>query len=311
MISKSLMSLKDMFGDTDNLLEIEIEKLDAFSNHPFSLYEGERLQDMIRSIKELGIITPVIVRRKGERFEILSGHNRTNAARLAGLNKIPVVIKENVTDEEAMWIVTETNLVQRSFVDMTHSERALVLYQYHSTLKAQGKRTDLVKEVEALGLEYTTSCQLGQKLLSNELAGEAYHLSGRTVSRYIRVYKLISYLKEKLDKGELPLLGAVNLSYLKNDEQILVGNILKKNNFKVDIKSSKKLRELSKTNECTYETIYYLLQGNSKEDKNNIKFRTIKLKKTIVNQFFCEDTNEKVIEETIEKALKYYFEESK
>lgn len=311
MASKNLMSIKDMFGDTDNLLEVEIEKLDAFSNHPFRLYEGERLQDMIHSIRELGIITPVIVRRKGERFEILSGHNRTNAARLAGLNRVPVVVKESVTDEEAMWIVTETNLVQRSFSDMLHSERALVLYQHYSSLKAQGKRTDLLKEVEAVGIDDITSCQRGKKLLSNELAGEVYHLSGRTVSRYIRIYMLISCLKEKLDKGELPLLGAVNLSYLKNEQQVLVANILEENNFKVDIQSSKKIRELSEKDECTYEDIYSLLQKKSKKNTNNIKFRTIKLKNTIVNQFFYQDTNEKVMEETIEKALKYYFENNK
>ena len=151
MSEKKLMSLDDMFGDSINTTEqenqtkIEISRLMPFENHPFKLYEGERFENMVRSIKEFGVIVPVIVRPKGYDYEILSGHNRVNAAKAAGLLEVPVVIKENLEDEEAMLIVTETNLMQRSFSDMLHSERAAALSEHHKALSSQGKSTDLLK----------------------------------------------------------------------------------------------------------------------------------------------------------------------
>jgi len=106
-------------------LSLDIADLVPYTNHPFKLYEGDRLDDMVRSIKELGVLMPVIVRpNEDETYEILSGHNRANAAKLAGLKEIPVIIKTGLSDDEAKLIVTETNLVQRSFADLSHSERA-------------------------------------------------------------------------------------------------------------------------------------------------------------------------------------------
>lgn len=133
-------SFADIFGEEitpdskakTGMTEIEISKLVPFLNHPFKLYEGERLNDMVVSIKELGVILPVVIRPKGEAaYEILSGHNRVNAAKIAGLEKIPVVIKEGLTEEEANLIVTETNLLQRSFSDLSHSERAIALCPFY------------------------------------------------------------------------------------------------------------------------------------------------------------------------------------
>lgn len=306
MANKSLMSLADMYGNTDNLSELEIEKLDSFSNHPFSLYEGERLRDMIRSIKELGVITPVIVRRKGERFEILSGHNRTNAARLAGLNKVPVVIKDNITDEEAMWIVTETNLVQRAFTDMSHSERALVLYRHHAILKEQGKRTDLLKEIERLEAEHITSCQLGQKLSSNKVAGENYHLSGRTVSRYIRIYELIDELKERLDKGAIPFVAAVELSYLGIEQQQIVDKVLQMYNLKINIKQAQEIKRCKDQDDFGEELVYLILKEKPSRQSN-----TYGVNKKIILDFFEKDTEKKEIERIIREALEVYFNNRK
>ncbi|MDR2729214.1 MAG: ParB N-terminal domain-containing protein, partial [Chitinispirillales bacterium] len=110
---------------TDVTNTLSIDALVPFANHPFKPYEDSRFDDMVRSIKELGVIVPVIVRPKEDGiYEILSGHNRVNAAKQAGLAEVPVIIKENLTEEEASLIVTETNLVQRSFADLSHSERA-------------------------------------------------------------------------------------------------------------------------------------------------------------------------------------------
>ena len=131
-----------------------VDELIPYADHPFKLYEGERLDDMVRSVKELGVIVPVIVRPLDEDYEILSGHNRVNAAKIAGLKKVPVIIKTGLTDEEAKLIVTETNLVQRSFADLSHSERAVALKMHLEALKesngGQGTRTDLLDEIKTL-----------------------------------------------------------------------------------------------------------------------------------------------------------------
>ena len=138
---------------TSGVEKLDIENLVPFANHPFKLYEGERLNDMTRSIKEMGVLLPVIVRPNPKdkvNYEILSGHNRVNAAQRAGLTFVPVIIKEGLSDDEAKLIVTETNLVQRSFSDLSHSERAIALKQHMEVVRKQGKRSDLIDEIERL-----------------------------------------------------------------------------------------------------------------------------------------------------------------
>lgn len=143
-----MINLNEMFGleDENNNIETEgkratevnLSQLVPFLNHPFKLYQGDRLDDMVQSIKEYGVITALIVRPKEDgKYEILSGHNRANAGKIVGLEKVPVVIKEDLTDEEAMLIVTETNLIQRSFSELTHSEKARILAERHKAIKEQ------------------------------------------------------------------------------------------------------------------------------------------------------------------------------
>lgn len=113
---------------------LEIDSLVPYSNHPFKVYEGERLADMVRSIKEMGVLLPIIVRPlEDDTYEILSGHNRVNAAKLAELSEVPVIIKTGLNDDDAKLIVTETNLIQRSFSDLSHSERAIALKSHMDT----------------------------------------------------------------------------------------------------------------------------------------------------------------------------------
>lgn len=153
---KKLQSFEEIFGKIEDpkdkeqtgVTEIEIEKLVPFHNHPFKLYEGQRLDNMVTSIKEMGAMVPIIVRKTDSNFyEILSGHNRVNAAKLAGVDKIPAVVKGNLTDDEAMLIVIETNLMKRSFSDLLPSEKARALKEHHDALSRQGERTDLINEI--------------------------------------------------------------------------------------------------------------------------------------------------------------------
>ncbi|NLP00031.1 MAG: ParB N-terminal domain-containing protein, partial [Clostridiaceae bacterium] len=145
-------SFAEIFGEeavidqkpAGNKVEISIGKLIPFKGHPFKLYQGERLQGLVDSIREIGVILPVVVRPiKDGDYEILSGHNRVNAARIAGLDIVPAIIKEGLTEEEANLIVTETNLLQRSFSDLSHSERAIALKRHYDNIKEQSKKAQL------------------------------------------------------------------------------------------------------------------------------------------------------------------------
>lgn len=135
--------------ENQNYQEINIEQLVPFKDHPFALYEGQRFTDMVESICTNGIITPIIVRPIMDgKYEILSGHNRVNAAREAGLAAVPTVVKE-VDDGEAQFIVTETNLIQRSFADLKHSERAMVIAAHYEAMKKKsGYRSDLLEGID-------------------------------------------------------------------------------------------------------------------------------------------------------------------
>lgn len=129
---------------------LKIEQLVPFENHPFKLYEGERFNEMVESIKQFGVIVPIVVRKKKLKFQILSGHNRVEACKALGIKEIPAIVKEGLTEEEALLIVTETNTMQRSFTDLPHSERATVIAVRHEAMKKQGIRTDLLREIEIL-----------------------------------------------------------------------------------------------------------------------------------------------------------------
>ena len=146
-----------------------IGQLTPFRSHPFRLYEGERLGDMVESIRVNGVFIPIIVRRINSILEILSGHNRVEASRIAGLAEIPTIILENVTDDDALVIVIETNLLQRSFSDMSHSEKAAVLALRHSKMFSQGKRNDILVQLQILDKPHDirhdeTFGQVGQKI---------------------------------------------------------------------------------------------------------------------------------------------------
>lgn len=323
MNEKKLMSLDDMFRDVttksdidSGVIEVEINKLIHFSNHPFKLYEGERFDDMVKSIKELGIIVPIIVRKKDDKYEILSGHNRVNAARIAGFDKVPILIKENIDDEEAILIVTETNLMQRSFSDMLYSERAAALSEHHKALKSQGRRTDLLQEIAVIMKVDNTNSEatsrlLGKKLTSADKTGRSFNLSGRTVSRYLRICYLIKELKDRLDIEEVPFFAAVELSYLKEEEQSIVEYIIAENKFKIDLKKSEVLKEHSEKSKLNEEIVYSILSGEFNKKIKSNKAATIKLKRKLISKYFKPEAKLQEIEEIIDKALKLYFDDER
>lgn len=320
MSEKRLMSLDDMFGDTQpeketksGITEIEIEKLVSFSNHPFKLYEGERLNDMVESIKEFGVIVPIVVRPIGTSYQILSGHNRVNAAKLVGILKVPAVIKEGLTEDEATLIVTETNTMQRSFSDLLHSERAAVIYTRHKAMANQGIRNDLLNEIERLSKsneikEDETFSPLGKKLRTHEEIGETYKLSKNSIARYLRIFKLIDEIKEFLDKGEISIRAGVDLSYLSEEQQNMIVEITAENNYKIDMKKAEVIRDYSEKGKLNEKTAYSILSGELNKRTISNKPAYIKLKQKLINKYFKPEAKQTEIEDIIDKALKLYFE---
>lgn len=140
----------------NEVVRIAVEQLVPFHEHPFKLYEGQRLDDMVESIKEHGIMIPILVREHKDKYEILSGHNRLNAAVMAGLKEVPAIIKVGLTEKEAYTYVIETNLIQRGFSELLPSEQAAALAVEYDKVISQGKRNDIIREIEKLsGIEST------------------------------------------------------------------------------------------------------------------------------------------------------------
>lgn len=282
------------------------------ATYPFKLYSGQRFDDMVLSVKERGIIIPVIVRPEGENdYEILSGHNRIEAAKAAGLETVPSIIKEGLSDEEALLIVTETNLLQRSFADLTHSERAVTLSMHHEAIKKQGKRTDLIFEIESMVKasnikDSETFSQVAKKLRTHETMAKEYGLSKDSIARYLRINKLITAFKEMLDNGELAFIPAVTLSYLTEQEQRLVNDTLTSNNYKIDMKKAEALRQLSDKRKLTEETAREVFEGKPIAKKSN-RPAAIKIKPKTVSKYFTPSQKPDEIENTIVKALEFYF----
>lgn len=313
---RKLEDLASMFGDGDDKkekCELDIKTLVPFNNHPFKLYEGQRLDDMVQSIKELGVLLPIIVRMKSlEKYEILSGHNRVNAAKMAGLEKVPAIIKENLSDDEALLIVTETNLMQRSFSDLSISEKAKSLKVHYDALSNQGMRTDILEQIKICLNAYdfndnSTSSQFGTKLRTSEKLGEKYSLSRNSVARYIKINELSSDLLKQVDEGDIPFIAGVELAFLKESEQTDLFEIMVEEEYKVDLKKSKMLKEESQKNNLTPDRIRLILSGelDKKKKKDGMK---IKVNEEVVEKYF-KGKNVKEIEKTIALALEKYFQE--
>lgn len=224
---------------------IAVDKIEPFHEHPFKLYQGERLDDMVESVKEHGILTPVIVCETESGYEMLAGHNRMNAAKIAGIKEIPAIVKTGLSEEEAYIYVIETNLIQRSFSELLPSERAVVLSERYEKISCQGRRSDIRREIEIMnGKKPVETCGHDvHKSRSRERIGEEYGMTGRNIARYMRVSQLIDPLKNLLDNGEIALVAAVDLSYLEEEEQNLVAEQIQWGGIKLSPKTAKAFRE--------------------------------------------------------------------
>lgn len=216
-----LCGAEDVSAPEGGIQMLPIDSIRPFRNHPFRLYNGERLEDMVESIREHGVLSPVIVWQHSDGYEMLAGHNRQNAGKLAGLTEVPAIVKTDLTEKDAYVYVIETNVIQRGFAELLPSEKAAVLAERYEKVSNQGKRNDILQEIERLsGMDPAETCGHDvHRLKSRDAVGEEYGMTGRNIARYIRVNQLEQPLKKRLDDGELSLVSAVELSYLCSEEQ--------------------------------------------------------------------------------------------
>jgi len=258
---KSLISPTAPMENMGNFTTLYIENLVHFADHPFKLYSDEKLMELAESIKQSGIINPVVVRRLKDtgQYEILSGHNRTEAARKAGLMDIPARVVD-VDDDTARLIVTESNLLQRE--KLLPSEKGRAYKMQLDALKRQGQRTDLTQMVDDLN-NLETSAPMEQKL-TRALVAERNKESSTQIQRYIRMNSLIPELMVTVDEENVPFRAGVELSYLLEEEQQNLATLLTTNeSYKVNLETAGILKTLSKAGQLDSVRIKQVLDGEN------------------------------------------------
>jgi len=293
---------------TENGVEqIAIDSIKAFHNHPFHLYEGERLNDMVESIREHGVLNPVIVLKTHDGYEMLSGHNRANAAKLAGLAEIPAIVKVGLSEVEAYVYVIETNLMQRSFTDLLPSEKAAVMAAHYDKVCCQGKRNDIIRELQILSGANPddTCCHNGNKLKSLDVIASEYGFSSRNAARYLRLNHLIQPFKNLMDENKIALLAAVDVSYLTEEEQQMLWNIVERQGLKVKPAYAEKLRKAS--GNLTEEKMAEILEALQVKHTDGNAGVSFKLPKSICSKYF-DGMDSKQMAAVVEQALAAWFE---
>lgn len=228
--------LNNLYEERQEIENLEIKNLIPYKNHPFHLYEGDRLDEMIKNIEENGVLQPIIVRYLDdiEKYEILSGHNRVNALKILEKETVPAIVKENVSDEEAERIMIDTNLMQRSFNDLTLSEKAEVLSVKYKDYNRQGIRSDLLEEGEKKSEKYNSRGRLA----------EEFDLSESTVFRLIALNDLDEFLKMKLDNKEINMQTALEFVKLSKKDQVRVIELVEEYQVKLNKDLMKSINEM-------------------------------------------------------------------
>ena len=266
--------------------EIPLSEIDEFPNHPFHVRLDEDMDQLVESIKERGIITPVTLRQKPDgRYEIVSGHRRTKACELAGLTTVKAEIKE-LSRDEAIILMVESNLQRTTILP---SEKAFSYKMRLEAMNRQGQRTDL------------TSTPVVSKSRSNETLGEAGGESREQVRRYIRLTHLIPPLLDLVDSGKIAFRPAVELSYLTEKEQNSLLDSINSEQSTPSLAQALKMKEFSQNGRLNADVILSIMCEQKPNQKEKISFQSERLKPFIPKNFTAKQTEDYVI-----KALEYY-----
>ena len=271
------------------IYDIPLSEIDEFPDHPFKVKDDEDMLQLVESVRERGIITPITLRRKEDgRYEIVSGHRRKRACEIAGLETIPAEIKE-LSRDEAIILMVESNL-QRSVI--LPSEKAFSYKMRLEAMKRQGQRTDL------------TSRPVGDKLderRSGEILGETVGESERQVQRYIRLTELVPELLQLVDDGKIALRPAVELSYLNDIEQQDLVEEIGLTLATPSHAQAIKMRNFSKEGKLTPEVIESIMFEEKPNQREKINIRYEDARRYIPSSVPYEKTGQFVL-----KALEYY-----
>ncbi len=265
------------------------DDLYPFPNHPFRMYTEEKMREMVESVTEFGVISPIIVRPNpnGEGYEIVSGHNRVEACRRANINQIPAIIRE-IDDDTAIILMVDSNLRQRD--QLLPSEKAKAYQMKMDALKRQGERRDI------------TSGHDGQKLgmITRDQVAEGAVDSSRQIHRFVRLNNLSPALMSMVDEGKLALTPAVEISYLDSADQEIVQEILERDQVSPSLSQAQKLRKLADTNKISDKEIDKVLTVQKP------MYETIVFRRNKIEHFFPEGMTGQEIERTIIRLLERY-----
>ena len=286
-----LKSVDDIFQTEENradaqrerVQEIPLDQLKPFRNHPFKVRDDQRMLDTVDSIREYGVLVPAIARPDPEGgYELISGHRRKRGCEMAGLQTMPVIIRD-LDDDAAVLVMVDSN-IQRE--ELLPSERAFAYKMKLEALKHQGARSDL------------TSSQLGTKLRADELLAQQAGESRNQVQRFIRLTELISELLDMVDERKLAFNPAVEVSYLKRDEQRMLLEAMDAEQTTPSLSQAQRLKKFSQEGRLTEEAMSAIMSEEKKSEMDKVTLRSDTLRR-----YFPKSYTPKQMGQTIIKLL--------
>lgn len=293
-VNASLSSYDDIFSTEESRQEeqreqvrqIPIGELFPFKNHPFKVLDDDSMSDTVESVKQHGVLSPLIARpRPKGGYEIISGHRRQHAAELAGLETLPVIVRQ-MDDDAAIILMVDSNLQREHILP---SERAFAYKMKLDAMKNQGTRSDL------------TSTQVVSKLRSNEKLGAENNQSRETVRRFIRLTNLIPELLDMVDNKTVSFNPAVELSYLSPEQQQEVIRAMDDTQNFPSVSQAKRIKKLAQDGTFTTETVVAIM---GEEKKSEID--TVTIKNDTLRKYFPRSYTPKQMEDTIIKLLEQW-----
>ena len=282
---------KDKSTQPEEVRKIPVSEVHPFEGHPFRVVDDELMQQTVDSIKQFGVLNPAIVRPAPDGgYEMVSGHRRLHACELAGLKEIPVIVR-NLTDDEAVILMVDSNLQRENILP---SERAAAYKMKLDALKHQGQRKDLG--------DGPTSRQVGEKSSwAVAKVGADANESERQVHRYIRIAELLPELQEKVDSKEIAFNPAVELSYLKPDEQKRFLDAMDYSQATPSLSQAQRIKKLSQAGECTQNAMYKVMSEEKKDELDRIT-----IKSDVLRKYFPRSYTPIQMEQTIIKLLEQW-----
>ena len=268
--------------------EMPLSDLHPFEGHPFKVLDDELMEQTVESIKQIGVVSPLIVRPDPEGgYEILSGHRRLHAAQLAGLETVPVIVKE-MDDDAAIIFMVDSNLQRENILP---SERAFSYKMKLEAMKHQGERADLQPE--------TTSRQLGEKLQTSvAVMSEEMGESQRQIQRFIRLTNLIPEILDMVDEKKIAFNPAVELSYLKPSEQKEFLEAMDYAQASPSLSQAQRLKKLSQEGGCTLDVMCEVMNEIKKDELDHVT-----IKNEVLRKYFPKSYTPKQMQDTIIRLL--------